>query len=173
MILAQFTAGVPIQAAGARLVFAMGGDNVLPKRLFAYVLPKYHTPAFNLMLMGAIGFLALFSTISNATSFINFGTFTGFAFVNISVIALYLRERGDAKRSAVAWVVAPLIGLAVCLYLMSNLDWKALTLGGVWVVIGVLLLAYLTKGFQAEPPEMDFSDQEDLLRADEPEPAGA
>ncbi|MHB0980051.1 MAG: APC family permease [Thermoleophilia bacterium] len=173
VILAQFTAGVPIQAAGARLVFAMGRDNVLPKRLFAYVLPKQRTPAFNLVIMGAIGLLALFSTVANATSFINFGAFTGFAFVNISVIALYLRGRGSAKRGAVAWVVAPLIGLAVSLYLMSNLDWKALTLGGIWVVIGIAYLAYLTKGFQVEPPEMDFSDQEDLLGPDAAQPLAA
>jgi len=164
VILAQFTAGVPIQAAGARLMFAMGRDNVLPKKLFAYVLPRFHTPAFNLLLTGLVGFVAVFSTVANATSFINFGAFTAFTFVNISVIALYLRERNKGvQRNPISWVVAPLIGIGVCIWLMTNLDWKALTMGGIWLVIGIAYLVYLTKGFSQEPPEMDFSEREELL----------
>jgi len=163
VILAQFTAGVPIQAAGSRLLYAMGRDNVLPKKVFAYVIPRFHTPVINLLLMGAVGFLALFSTVMNATSFINFGAFTGFAFVNISVIALYIRERGSVQRNPLSWVVAPLIGLSVCVWLMSNLDWKALTLGGIWVVLGFFYLLYLTKAFRVAPPEMSFDEMEDLI----------
>jgi putrescine importer len=167
VILAQFTAGVPIQAAGARLLYAMGRDGVLPKRVFAFVTPRFHTPMINLMLMGAVGFLALFSTVANATSFINFGAFTGFSFVNISVIVYYFRTREEVHRNPLGWVVAPLIGLGVCVWLMSNLDWKALTLGAAWVVIGFIYLLYLTRFFKAEPPEMDFAEIEGLE-----EPAG-
>lgn len=173
VILAQFTAGVPIQAAGARLLFAMGRDNVLPRRFFAYILPRFHTPVLNLVLMGAVGFLALFSTIANATSFINFGALTGFSFVNISVLFFYFRYRSQRRMNPLAWVVAPLIGLAVCVWLMSSLDWKALTLGGIWVVIGLIYLTYLTKGFKKAPPEMDFSEEQELLVPEEAAPESA
>jgi putrescine importer len=164
VILAQFTAGVPIQAAGARLMFAMGRDGVLPKKVFAYVLPRFHTPAFNLLLTGAVGFVGLFSTVANATSFINFGAFTAFTFVNISVIAFYLRERNKGEqRNPISWVVAPLIGIVACIWLMSNLNWKALTMGSTWLVIGIVYLISLTRGFSREPPEMDLSEREKLL----------
>jgi putrescine importer len=162
VILAQFTAGVPIQAAGARLLYAMGRDNVLPKKVFAFVTPRFHTPMINLLLMGAVGFLALFSTVANATSFINFGAFTGFTFVNISVIAFYIRHRNEQRMNPLSWILAPLIGIGVCLWLMSNLDWKALTLGGTWVVLGIIYLTYLTRGFRKEPPEMDFREEEEI-----------
>jgi len=173
VILAQFTAGVPIQAAGARLLFAMGRDKVLPNKFFAYLLPRFRTPVLNLALMGAVGFLALFSTVANATSFINFGALTGFAFVNISVIVFYFRFRGSRSMNPLGWVVAPIIGLAVCLWLTSSLDWKALTLGGVWVAIGIVYLTYLTSGFKKAPPEMDFSEEEELMAPDEPAPTTA
>lgn len=163
VILAQFTAGVPIQAAGARLMFAMGRDGVLPKRIFAYVLPRFRTPAFNLLLTGAVGFIALASSIASATSFINFGAFTAFAFVNISVMVLYWRQREVVQRNAISWVLQPLIGLGVCVWLMTHLDWKALTMGGIWLVLGFVYLVYLTRGFKVEPPEMDFSEREELL----------
>ena len=167
VILAQFTAGVPIQAAGSRLLFAMGRDGVLPKRFFAYILPRFHTPVLNLALMGAVGLLALFSTVANATSFINFGALTGFSFVNISVIVFYFRYRGSRHMNPLGWVLAPLIGLGVTLWLTSSLDWKALTLGGIWVIVGILYLTYLTSGFKVAPPEMDFREEQVLLAPDE------
>jgi amino acid transporter len=160
VIVAQFTAGIPIQAAGARLMFAMGRDGVLPSRLFAYVSPKYHTPVFNLLLTGAVGLIALGLSVSTSTSFINFGAFTAFAFVNISVIALYLRQRGATRRGVVSWVVQPLIGLAVIVWLFTHLDVNALTAGAIWLIVGFGWLLYLTRMLREPPPEMTFSEAE-------------
>jgi amino acid transporter len=160
VIVAQFTAGIPIQAAGARLMFAMGRDGVLPGRLFAYVSPKYHTPVFNLLLTGAVGLIALGLTVSSSTSFINFGAFTAFAFVNISVIALYLRQRSVTRRGVVSWVIQPLIGLAVIVWLLTHLDVHALTAGAIWLVVGFGWLLYLTRMLREPPPEMTFSEAE-------------
>lgn len=162
VILAQFTAGIPIQAAGARLMFAMGRDNVLPKKFFAYVSPRYRTPVINLVLIGGVGLIALGLNVSTSTSFINFGAFTAFAMVNISVIALYFRERKLHHRNWISWIVQPLIGLAVIIWMLFHLDWRALTLGAVWVVLGFIWLLVLTKGFKVTPPEMDFKEVEEL-----------
>jgi hypothetical protein len=67
--------------------------------------------------------------------------------------------------------VAPLIGIGVCVWLMTNLDWKALTMGGIWLVIGIGYLAYLTRGFTVAPPEMDFTEQEEIAPAEQAVPA--
>jgi putrescine importer len=160
VIVAQFTAGIPIQAAGARLMYAMGRDNVLPRRLFAMIHPRFHTPVFNLLLTGAVGLLALALSVSTSTSFINFGAFTAFAFVNISVMAQYIRDRGTITRNPWSWILQPLIGLAVVIWLLINLDIKALTLGAIWVVVGFSVLLYLTRGFRIPPPEVQFDEAE-------------
>lgn len=162
VIVAQFTAGIPIQAAGARLMFAMGRDNALPGRVFAYVSPRWRTPVINLVLTGAVGFAALGLTVSSSTSFINFGAFTAFAFVNISVVSQYLRDRATVDRNPVSWILQPLIGLAVIIWLMTHLDSHALILGSVWVVLGFCWLLYLTKGLRTPPPEVDFTEEEEL-----------
>ena len=166
VIIAQFTAGIPIQAAGARLMFAMGRDNVLPNKLFAYVSKKWRTPVFNIVLTGVVGFIALGLTVASSTSFINFGAFTAFAFVNIAVIAQYWRDRKTVKRNAISWVIQPLIGLAVIIWLMTHLDSNALILGGIWLVVGFAWLLYLTRGLRKPPPEMDFTDDEELTVAE-------
>jgi amino acid transporter len=160
VIVAQFTAGIPIQAAGARLMYAMGRDNVLPRRLFAMIHPRFHTPVFNLLLTGAVGLIALTLSVSTSTSFINFGAFTAFAFVNISVIAQYVRDRSTVTRNPMSWIVQPLIGLAVVIWLLVHLDIKALTLGTIWVVLGFFQLLYLTRGFRVPPPEVQFEEAE-------------
>jgi amino acid transporter len=165
VILAQFTAGVPIQAAGARLMYAMGRDGVLPRRVFAFVSARFHTPAFNLVLTGAVGLVALTLSVSTSTAFINFGAFTAFAFVNISVIGFYLRRRDTRSFNPVSWVLQPLIGLGVIVWLMTHLDRPALILGGIWFLIGLGWLTYLTRFFSLAPPEISFDDEE-------PAPAG-
>lgn len=162
VILAQFTAGIPIQAAGARLMFAMGRDNVLPRKFFAYVSPRYRTPVINLVLIGGVGLLALGLNVSTSTSFINFGAFTAFAMVNISVIALYFRDRKFHHRNWISWIIQPLIGLVVIIWMLFHLDGRALTLGAAWVALGFVWLLVLTKGFRVKPPEMDFKEVEEL-----------
>jgi putrescine importer len=160
VIIAQFTAGIPIQAAGARLMYAMGRDNVLPQRAFAMIHPRFHTPVFNLLLTGAVGFIALLLTVSSSTSFINFGAFTAFAFVNISVMAQYVRDRHTVSRNPVSWIAQPLIGLAVVVWLLFHLDSHALILGSIWLAIGIAQLTYLTRGFRRPPPEMHFEESD-------------
>lgn len=159
VIVAQFAAGIPIQAAGTRLMYAMGRDGALPKGIFAYVSPRYQTPVLNLLLTGVVGFVALFLTVASSTSFINFGAFCAFCFVNIAVIVAYYRglhAEGEA-RSVITWVIFPLLGLLFILWLFTHLDPAALTLGSVWLVIGLVWLAWLTGGFRRPPPEADLS----------------
>jgi putrescine importer len=63
-------------------------------------------------------------------------------------------------------VIAPAIGAAVDVWLLVHLDIKAQTLGLIWLALGVAYLAYLTKGFRAAPPEMEFTEDSVI-----PEPA--
>lgn len=162
VIIAQFAAGIPIQAAGTRLMYAMGRDGALPKRIFAYISPRYQTPVINLLLTGAIGFIALGLTVASSTSFINFGAFCAFSFVNISVIVTFFRRRQTGEhRNFITWVIFPLIGLAFILWLFTHLDSAALILGVIWLVVGLVWLLVLTRGFRKAPPEMNLNEEVD------------
>lgn len=154
MIVAQFTAGISAQAAASRLLYAMGRDGVLPRRIFGYLHPRFQTPIFNVLLAGAVGFVALKLTVSTSTSFINFGAFMAFTFVNLSVIAMNLRERRlDNARRIANNFVAPAIGALASVWLLLNLDFPAKMLGCIWLAIGIVYLVYLTRFFRVPPPE--------------------
>jgi amino acid transporter len=153
LIVGQFTSGLAAQAAVARLLYAMGRDRVLPERVFGWVSPRFHTPVFNIGLCGVIGLAAIFLDVTTSTSFINFGAFTAFTLVNVSVIAYYLRHR-DERLSPWRYILLPVIGAIIDVYLLTQLDSKALILGLSWLGIGIVYLLVLTRGLTKEPPEM-------------------
>ena len=162
MVLTQFTAGLSAQASVGRLLYAMGRDRVLPKRVFGYLNRKFRTPVINIAMAGLFGLLALGLDEATSTSFINFGAFTAFTFVNLSVMAHYLRHRGDGERRGVLlWLILPGIGALLDLGLLVSLDSDALILGVVWLTVGVAYLTYLTRFFQVAPPDLDMEAAEE------------
>ncbi|MEQ5836690.1 APC family permease [Marinobacter sp. NFXS9] len=161
MVLAQFTSGIAAQASASRLLFAMGRDSVLPRKLFGALHPRFHTPVFSIVLTGLIGVVALFLDVLSAASFINFGAFIAFTMVNVSVIVMYFRDaRMRGEYNALKGIVVPAIGAVVNLWLMTKLDIHAVVLGLVWLAIGLVHLAYLTRFFSRQPPEVDFSEDD-------------
>jgi amino acid transporter len=137
----------------------MGRDGALPKAVFGNLSKKTGTPVLNLLLTAAAGVIAMKLDLTTATSFINFGAFLGFTLVNICVIAHLVRERRHGRTlNPFSYLVMPAIGAAVSVYLLTKLSDDALRIGGVWLAIGIVYLAVLTKGFRRPAPEMTFDD---------------
>ena len=157
-IAGQFAAGLSAQASGARLLYAMGRDGVLPKKLFGR-LGKAQTPVNAILLTGIIALFAIFLDVTSATAYINFGGLIGFCFVNIAVISHYfIRKKERSAKGFFMYLVFPIIGTLFCLYLLVHLDRIAIILGCAWVVIGIIYLLVLTKGLKEEPPELGIDD---------------
>lgn len=162
LIVGQFASGLAIQAGASRLLYAMGRDGALPRPL-SYVLPRLRTPVISIILIGIAGLGALFLDVTTSTSFINFGAFSAFTLVNLSVIAHFLRHRPQRGiRAVLGWIVIPFAGAAIDIYLLLNLDGRAKLIGVVWLVIGVLWLAWLTRGFRKAPPQMSLDKEVDM-----------
>ncbi|MGN8131762.1 APC family permease [Paenarthrobacter sp. 22069] len=160
LVVAQFASGLAAQASASRLLYAMGRDSVLPKAVFGRLSEKFHTPVANLVITGIVGLIAIFLDVATSTSFINFGAFTAFTLVNASVVFHYVRQRRAGQQlNPVSYVVVPVIGAVICAYLLSQLDSNAITLGLSWLVLGVIVLALITRGFKASPPEMAATEK--------------
>jgi putrescine importer len=153
LIIGQFTSGLAAQAAVARLLYAMGRDRVLPNRFFGYLSGRFATPVLNIALCGLIGLGALFLDVTTSTSFINFGAFVAFTLVNVAVIAYWLRHRGEGL-NPLLYLAVPALGAVIDIYLLTQLDAKALILGASWLTLGIVYLVVLTRGFRRPPPEM-------------------
>jgi amino acid transporter len=161
LVLAQFASGLAAQASASRLLYAMGRDGTLPRKVFGTISAKFHTPAVNLGLIGVVGLLAMFLDVATSTSFINFGAFVAFTLVNVSVIVYYFRQRGAGEAlNPLLYVVMPVIGAVITLYLLTQLDNRAITLGLSWLAIGIVVLAVTSRGFKQLPPEIGVDEVE-------------
>ncbi|OBG87009.1 Putrescine importer PuuP [Mycobacterium sp. E802] len=161
LILAQFASGIAAQASASRLLFAMGRDGTLPRSVFGTLSAKFRTPAANLVMVGAVGLLAMFLDVATSTSFINFGAFVAFTLVNVSVIVYYFRHRAAGEaRNPLLYVVAPAIGAVITSYLLLQLDTRAIVLGLCWLGLGIVVLAVTSRGFKKLPPEIAVDEAE-------------
>lgn len=154
----QFTSGIATQASASRLMYVMGRDGVLPRKVFGHLSKRFNTPVPCILIIAAVGLIALCMDVSTSTSFVNFGAFTSFTLVNVSLIVAYAKaSRKDRAENfphgALRNVVLPSFGAMFCFYLLIHLDSNALALGLAWLAIGVVVLLFLTKGLRKDPPE--------------------
>lgn len=136
------------QASASRLLFGMGRDGVLPK-FYSRLHPKYRTPIYSILFMAVVGYLiALWVDLGALFLVIVFGALIGFMGVNLSTFAEYFVKQ--KKRSGADWikyVLFPLIGLVVCVYIFMGMDTIGKIVGGIWFAIGLVFLAIASKGF--------------------------
>jgi hypothetical protein len=104
------------------------------------------------------GLAAIFLDVATSTSFINFGAFLAFTLVNVSAFAHFLRHRGEQRLNPLFYVVIPIIGALVDVYLLTRLDGRALVLGGCWLAAGLIYLVVMTRGFRKAPPELSIAE---------------
>lgn len=152
-----FGSAMVSHASVGRLLYSMGRDGVLPRKMFGYLHPIWKTPIVNLLLVSLIGLSALFMTLGMAASLINFGAFLAFSCVNICVIMhFYIRKKDRAGWSLFRNLLFPIMGTVMDLYLLSSLESYSLMLGIIWFCIGFIYLLVLTKCFRQKPPQMEI-----------------
>ena len=174
LVIAQFASGLAAQASAARLLYAMGRDGALPRRIFGAVSRRFRSPMVNIVVIGVIGLAAVFLDVATSTSFINFGAFTAFTMVNVSVIVYYVKERRNGRRlNGLVYVVIPAIGAIITGYLLTKLDSNAVILGLSWLAVGIVVLAVVTRGFRKLPPELTYEKDEEPALAATPTPVAA
>ena len=130
-----------------RIFFAMCRDGLMP-RSFATVHPRYGTPAKLTIAFGTlIAILAALVPLSEIVKLVNIGTLFAFILVNIGVIVLR-RTKPDMDRPFRTPLVPvfPIIGVALCLYLMKDLPGTTWIRFVVWLVIGLVI--YGTYGYK-------------------------
>lgn len=147
--------GMAAHAGVSRLMYVMGRDGVFPNRFFGYIHPKWRTPSFNVILVGAIALLAINFDLVTATALINFGALVAFTFVNLSVISqFWIREkRNKTFKDHVQYLFLPMCGALTVGALWLNLEEGSMILGLIWGAIGFVYLACVTKSFRNPVPQ--------------------
>lgn len=152
-------AAVASQVSVSRILYAMGRDGVLPRRMFGSLSRRFRTPVGATLVVSAVSLLALVSDLATVSSLISFGALAAFSLVNLSVAKQFLYD--EKRRGAQSWLlygVVPGVGFLLTAWLWSSLSSLSLTVGLSWFGVGAVYLAVLTRGFRVPPPATEFDD---------------
>jgi basic amino acid/polyamine antiporter, APA family len=122
-----------------RITFAMCRDGLLPRSLGT--LNRRRTPARITLLFGLlVAALSAVVPLSEIAKLVNIGTLFAFLIVNIGIIVLR-RTQPDLQRGfRVPFVpVLPLIGAALCIYLMTRLELVTWERFIAWLIAGLVI----------------------------------
>jgi putrescine importer len=144
------------QAAAARLLYGMGRDQVLPKKLFGRWDARRQQPSWNICWIGTAALLGtLVLSYQRTAELLNFGAFLAFMGVNLAAIRTFW---GTVPRRLFANLFLPLGGFLFCLTIWWNLSLPARIAGGLWVAGGLLQLAVRTRGFRQPVGKIEFRE---------------
>jgi amino acid transporter len=164
LLLASLGSALTGGLGAARLLFGMGRDGVLPRRIFGYIHQETNTPVYNILIVSAIAYVGAVSlnlignAYEHAGELLNFGAFLAFMAVNLSAFWYFNLSHKARRANFLSDSLLPLVGFLFCASIWWNLNELAKLVGALWFLIGAAYLAVVTNGFRKSPKLIDFSD---------------
>lgn len=159
LLIATIGSGMGSQIACARVLYGMGSSEALPRKPFAHLDPITQVPNYNILISGIValgGALVLNYTLG--AELLNFGAFLAFSSVNAATFQHYFVKGVNRQWT---YLVLPLLGCIVCLYIWFSLSWLAQVVGGGWLTVGLIYHLLRTRMNKAR-----LSTRHDLAKAE-------
>jgi putrescine importer len=160
LLVSSVACGLAGHVGAARLLYSMGRDDVLPKKLFGHLNAKKGNPIYNVWIVGGLAYLGVLTIPwEHAAELVTFGALLAFMGVNLAALRhFWFSKEAVGRRSFLVDAFVPGFGFVFCFGLLLSLQswtkWAGLT----WLVIGVAYAAYKTKWFTLRPKLFDFSE---------------
>jgi basic amino acid/polyamine antiporter, APA family len=137
-----------------RVAFSMCRDGLMPERL-ATVWERTRTPVvLTLVFAVPIALLAALVPLTEIAELVNIGTLFAFLVVNVAVVWLRRTKPEMERGFRVPLVpVLPLIGAALCVYLMTKLPSDTWLRFGGWLLLGAVI--YILYGYRSSKLRRD------------------
>jgi putrescine importer len=159
LLIATIGSGSGAHLGAGRLLYGMGRDNAIPSKFFAYVNPKTRIPSNNIILVGVIVLFGVFLlTYPLGAQLLNFGALIAFMGVNAAAFTRYFIHN---EKKSFTYLIVPLLGFTVCLYLWFSLGIKAKIAGLCWLSLGVMYGAYRTNWFRKPLQFVKFENNDE------------
>jgi putrescine importer len=148
LLVATVGSGMGSQLGAARLLYAMGRSNAIPKSFFGALDPRRQIPRNNVLFAGALAMIgALTISFERGVELLNFGALIAFMGVNASsLVRYYIR----APKHRFSDLLFPLCGFVICFLLWWNLNSYAKIAGAAWMLLGLGYGALRTGGFRGD-----------------------
>ena len=160
LIISSMACGLAGHVGASRLLYSMGRDDVLPKRIFGFIDPKKSSPTHNIWIVGVMAYLgAIMIPWELAAEVVTFGALMAFMGVNFVAFKHFWFSREFAEtRSFFQDVLVPAFGFVFCFVLLLSLQSWTKYAGLAWLTVGLVYAGFKTRGFRIRPKLIDFSE---------------
>ncbi|MNK63640.1 putative amino acid permease YhdG [compost metagenome] len=146
-ILAGYTSVILVMLMGqSRVFYTMSKDGLLPK-FFSSIHSKFRTPfKTNIFFMLFVSVFAGFVPVTDLGHMVSIGTLFAFSLVCIGVMLLRKTDPDRPRPFKTPLVpFVPIMGIIVCVYLMSSLPLEAWIRLAIWMALGVAIYFFYGK----------------------------
>ena len=160
LLVSSLACGLAGLLGAVRLLYGMGRDNVLPRKIFGHLNAERGNPTYNILIAGGLAYLGtLTMQWERSIEILNFGALVAFMAVNLAAVKHFgFSPLEGEKRNILLDVIVPSLGFLFCLVIFLGLQGSTLVIGAVWVACGGLYVVVKTKGLRTQPVVIDFSE---------------
>jgi putrescine importer len=159
LLISSMAAGLTGLLGATRLLYSMGRDNFLPRKVFGHLDSGRGNPSYNVLIAGGLAYLGTLTMgWERSIEILNFGALIAFMAVNLAAVRHFGFSPGMAgKRRLLLDVVVPSLGFVFCLVIFLGLQASTLIAGAIWLVAGAVYVACKTRA-SGRPIVMDFGE---------------
>jgi putrescine importer len=160
LLVSSIACGLAGHVGAARLLYSMGRDDVLPKKIFGYLNPKSSNPIYNVWIVGVLAYIgAVTIPWERSAEVVTFGALLAFMAVNLSAMRhFWFSAEAMGRRNFFVDAMVPGFGFVFCAVLLISLQPWTKYAGLVWLAVGIAYGAFKTRGFRLRPKLFDFSE---------------
>ena len=160
LLVSSIACGLAGHVGAARLLYSMGRDDVLPKKIFGHISARKGNPIYNVWIVGVLAYIGVLTIPWELSAeIVTFGALIAFMGVNlVSLLHFWFGPEARGKRNFFVDAVVPGFGFVFCFGLLFSLQAWTKWAGVIWLAVGIAYAAYKTKGFTLRPKLFDFSE---------------
>jgi len=158
LLISSLACGLAGLLGAVRLLYGMGRDNILPRRIFGHLNPVRGNPTYNVAIVGVVAYVGtLTMQWERSVELLNFGALMAFMAVNLAALKHFGFGTGADHKNVFFDIVVPALGFLFCLIIFLGLQGSTLWAGAAWVAVGIAYIALKVKKF-GRPVVIDFSE---------------
>ena len=160
LLVSSLACGLAGHVGASRLLYTMGRDDVLPRRIFGYLSPKRGNPIYCEWIVGVLAYVAVLTIPWQlAAEIVTFGALLAFSSVNlVAFLHLWVASDRTRRKNFFADALVPGFGCVFCFGLLLGLQPWTRYAGAAWLLLGGIYAAYRTRMFTSKPKLIDISE---------------
>jgi putrescine importer len=159
LLVSSMACGLAGHVGAARVLYSMGRDDVIPRKLFGYLSPKTGSPIFNEWIVGVLAYIAVLTIPwERAAEIVTFGALLAFTAVNLVAMLHFWYSPTAAGRNFFTDAFIPAFGAVFCFVLLLGLQPWTKYAGLIWLAVGLIYASYRTRMFTLRPKLFNFNE---------------